>query len=75
MEGEEIFGSYKWKKNLAPRLKGDSRRHNCVNFSHPHVNHTIVRSSVHIEQPRADQIQEMLKSLKLHVEMEFGIWK
>jgi hypothetical protein len=57
MEGEEIFGSYKWKENLAPRLEGDSHRHNRVNFSHPHVNHTIVRSSVHIEQPGADQIQ------------------
>jgi hypothetical protein len=37
---EEIFGSYKWKANLAPRSKGDSHKHNRVNFSHPHVNHT-----------------------------------
>jgi hypothetical protein len=46
MEGEEIFGSYKWKVNLAPGSKGDSHRHNYVNFSHPCVNHTIVSSSV-----------------------------
>jgi hypothetical protein len=57
MEGEEIFGSCKWKANLAPKSEGDSHRHNHVIFSHPHVNHTIVRSGVEIEQPREDQIQ------------------
>jgi len=54
---EEIFGSYKWKANLAPKSKGDSHRHNHVNFSHPHVNHTIARLSVEIEPHGVDQIQ------------------
>jgi hypothetical protein len=55
--GEEIFGSYKWKANLAPKSKGDSHKQNCVNFSHLHVNHTIARLNVEIEQPGVDQIQ------------------
>ncbi len=46
MEGEEIFGSYKQKVNLALWSEGDSHRHNYVNFSHPHVNHIIVKSRV-----------------------------
>jgi hypothetical protein len=56
MEGEEIFGSCKQKVNLTPRSKGDSHRHDYVNFSHPCVNHTIIKLSVEIEQPRVDQI-------------------
>ncbi len=57
MGGEEIFGSCKWKANPAPKSKGDSHRHNRVNFLHPHVNHTIAKSVVEIEQPKVDQIQ------------------
>jgi hypothetical protein len=48
MEGEEIFGSYKWKANLTLRSEGDSHRHNHVNFSHLRVSHTIVSSSVNV---------------------------
>ncbi len=73
MEGEEVFGSCKWKANLTLGLEGDSHRHNCMNFSHLHVSHTIVSSSVNINVPVVDQLRKMLKSLKLHVEMEFGI--
>jgi hypothetical protein len=57
MQVEEIFGSCKWKVNIAPRSKADSHRHNHVNFSHPHVNHTIAKSGVEVEQPGVDQIQ------------------
>ncbi len=57
MEGEEIFGSYKRKVNLTPKSEGDLQRHNRLIFSHPRVNHTIAKSSVEIEQSRADQIQ------------------
>jgi hypothetical protein len=64
MEGEEIFGSYKQKVNIALILEGDSHRHDHVNFSHPCVNHIIARSSVEIEQPRADQIQGDVEVLK-----------
>jgi len=46
MELEEIFGSCKQKTNLAPRLKGDSHRHNRV----------IAKLNVKTEQPGADQI-------------------
>jgi len=57
MGGEEIFGSCKWKVNLAPKSEGDFHKHNCVNFSHPHVNHTIARLSVEIEQLGVNQTQ------------------
>jgi hypothetical protein len=56
MEGEEIFGSCKWKANLVLGSKGDSHRHDCVNFFHPHLNHIIARSGVESEQPRGNQI-------------------
>jgi hypothetical protein len=56
MDGEEIFGSYKWKANLALGSEGDSHRHDRVNFSHPHVRHIIAKSHVEIEQLGADQI-------------------
>jgi hypothetical protein len=58
MEGEEIFGSYKRKANLTPRLEGDSHRHDCVNFAHPCVSHIIATSSVNIEEHVVDQIEE-----------------
>jgi hypothetical protein len=64
MEGEEIFGSCKRKENLAPKLGGDSHKHDCVNFSHPHVNHTSVNSSVNIEELVAYQIEEDVEVLK-----------
>ncbi len=57
MEGEQIFGSCKWKVNLTLELECDSHRDDHVNFSHPHVNHIIVRLGVEIEQPGANQIQ------------------
>ncbi len=50
MEGEEIFSFCKCKANLAPRSKGDSHKHDYVNFYHPCVNHTIARSNVDNEQ-------------------------
>jgi hypothetical protein len=56
IEGEEIFGPYKKKVKLAPRSKGDSHRHNYVNFFHPRVNHVTAKSNVQIEQLGADQI-------------------
>jgi hypothetical protein len=56
MEGEEIFGLCKQKANLAPRLEGDSHRHDNVNFFHPCVNHTIIRLGVEIEQLGVNQI-------------------
>ncbi len=43
--------------NLSLGSKGDSYRHDYVNFSHPCVNHTIVRFVVEIEQLGVDQIQ------------------
>jgi hypothetical protein len=64
MGGEEIFGSCKWKVNLAPILEGDSHRHNRVNFFHPHVNHTIAILGVEIEQHGVDQIQGDVEVLK-----------
>jgi hypothetical protein len=74
MEGEEIFSFYKCKANLALRSKGDSHKHDCVNFYHPCVNHTITRSNINNEQLEASQIKKIMsRSLKLHVEMEFGI--
>jgi hypothetical protein len=72
MEGEKIFGSYKWKVNLALELECDPNRHDHVNFSHPHVNHTIARLGVKIEQIGANQIQgdiEVLEAPCAH-----GIW-
>ncbi len=73
MEGEEIFGYYKWKVNLAPRSKGDFHRCNCVNFFHPCVNHTITNLSVNIEELVVDQIEEDVEALEAPLEMEFGI--
>jgi hypothetical protein len=64
MEGEEIFGSYKRKVNLAPRLEGDSHRHKSVNFFHPHVSHIIANSSVNIKELIMDQIEEDVKVLE-----------
>lgn len=37
LEGEEIFGSFKWKLYLPYGLEADSHQHDRVNFSHPHV--------------------------------------
>jgi hypothetical protein len=59
MEGEKIFGSCKWKPNLLPKAKGDSHRHDHVNFSRPHVNTHIGKSHVQIEQ-----LHVMLISMK-----------
>jgi len=41
LEGEEVFGSVKRKQNFAPRSKGDSHRHDCLNFSGPRVEFTL----------------------------------
>jgi hypothetical protein len=71
IENEAIFGSCKLQKvNLAPILKGGSHKHNRVNFSHPRVNHRIVKLGVEIEQLRWIKFMEMLRSLRLHVEMD-----
>jgi hypothetical protein len=64
MEGEEIFGSYKQKGNLAPRSERDSHKHNRMNFSHPHVNHISANSSVNIEELVTDQIEEDVEVLE-----------
>ncbi len=64
MEGEKIFGSCKQKANLALELKGDSHKHNHVNFFHPHVDHLIVRSNVEIEQLGLDQIHGNVEVLE-----------
>jgi len=37
LEGEEVFGSSKWKLDLLIGSKGDSYRLDKVNFSHPWV--------------------------------------
>jgi hypothetical protein len=36
LEGEEIFGSFKWKLYLPYGLEGDSHQHDHINFSNPH---------------------------------------
>ncbi len=72
MEGEEIFGSYKRKANLTPKLKGDSHRCDRVNFSHPCVNHTIVSSSLNIEKNVVDQIEKDVEVLE--DPCEHGVW-
>jgi hypothetical protein len=38
MEGEKIFGSCKHKLDLSPSSKGDSHKHDRVNFSCTRVN-------------------------------------
>ncbi len=43
-----------------------------MNFSHPHVTHTIANSSVNIEEPIIDQIQE--DGEVLEVPCGNGIW-
>ncbi len=58
MEGEEIFSFCKCKANLSPRSKRDSQKHDCVNFYHPCVNHTITRSNMDNEPFEVGQIQE-----------------
>jgi hypothetical protein len=63
MECEEIFGSYKRKANLAPKLEGDSHKHDRVNFFHLHISHTIVNSSVDMEELVMNQIQEDVEVL------------
>jgi hypothetical protein len=72
MEGEEIFGSCKRKTNLAPESRGDSHKHNHVNFFHPHVDHLIVRSNVEIEQLGVDQIHGNVEVLE--APCEDGVW-
>jgi hypothetical protein len=49
MEGEEIFGSSKWKAHLLLRSEGDSHIHDRVNYSHSHVNTHIGKSHVQIK--------------------------
>jgi hypothetical protein len=50
MEGEEIFGSCKWKPNMPPKSKWDSHKHNHVNFSRQYVHTKIGKSHLQIEQ-------------------------
>jgi hypothetical protein len=38
LEGQEAFGSTKWRVDIAPRSEGNSHKHDCVNFSRPKVN-------------------------------------
>ncbi len=51
MEGEEIFVSCKWKLDLFAKSKGDSHRHNRVNFSRLHVNTQTKKLHLHCEWP------------------------
>ncbi len=51
MEGEEIFGSCKWKANLFIGLKGIQHRHHHVKFFRPRVNPRIAKSHEEIEWP------------------------
>jgi hypothetical protein len=72
MEGEEIYGYCKQKANLAVGLKGDSHKHDRVNFSHPCVSHTIVSPSVNIEELVVDQIEEDVEVFE--VPCGDGVW-
>jgi hypothetical protein len=72
MEGEEIFGSCKRKANLAPRSEGDSHRHDCANLFHHRVSHIIANSSVNIEKPIANQIEEDVEVLE--APCRDGVW-
>jgi hypothetical protein len=38
LDGQEVFGSTKWRANITPRLEGDSHMHDHVNFSQLKVN-------------------------------------
>ncbi len=49
MEGEEIFDFCKQNLDLSLRSKGDSHKHNCVNFCHPHVNAQTEKLHLQIE--------------------------
>jgi hypothetical protein len=53
-------------------IKGDFHRHDCVNFSHPCVNHIIIRSGVENEQPKVNQIQGDVEDLE--APCGNGIW-
>ncbi len=72
MEGEEIFGSCKWKANLAPISKGDSHKQDRVNFFQLRVNHAIAKSNVQIEQLGADQIHGIVEVFE--VPCGDGVW-
>jgi hypothetical protein len=69
MEGEEFFGFCKQKANLAPKLEGDSHKHDHVNFSHLRVNRIIARSSVEMNNLGQTKFYKILKCLRLHVEI------
>jgi hypothetical protein len=47
-----------------PRSKGDSHRHNRVNFTHPCVNYITTKSNVQIEQLGANQIHADVEVLE-----------
>jgi hypothetical protein len=51
VEGEEIFGSCKWKLDLLVKSKGDSHRHDRVNFSRLRVNTQTKKLHLHCEWP------------------------
>jgi hypothetical protein len=40
LEDQEVFGSTKWRVNITPRSKGDSHKHDHVNFFRLKVNAT-----------------------------------
>jgi hypothetical protein len=40
LEGQEVFGSTKWKADVTLGSEADSHMHDCVNFSWPIVNAT-----------------------------------
>jgi len=81
MEGEEIFGSYKQKPNLPPRLERDSHKHDrVIVLAHMSTlkleNHIHTVSGLHVTLIHMRvwiQSMVMPRSLKLPVEMQFGI--
>jgi len=49
LEGEEVFGSYKWKPNMPLGCEYDSHCPNKVNFSHPCIQMRSKKASISIQ--------------------------
>jgi hypothetical protein len=62
--GQRDLWLFQMKGEPSPQIRGDSHKHDYVNFSHPLVTHIITISSVEIEQPRVDKIQEDVEVLE-----------
>jgi hypothetical protein len=67
---EEIFGSCKQKFDLLPRSKGDSHKHDHVNFSCPCVNTQIEKSHSKFEWPSYSvDLYEVVDTINGHVKV------